>query len=184
MAKKRISVFGGSKGGNSSIHCDIARELGQELANNGFHVLWGGGHQPNTVMGELMRGVSIANGTMTACIYKKWHDPYAQYPACVENVELFDTEDSRFQRFLSASAHFALSGGDGTIEEIIRTNNELVYHDRNKPAQILIDPTGLYRGLLTSFGLVAKHGFADKLQTQGRTIRVKNAKSAIRYLQS
>lgn len=110
MEKRVAAVFAGAKSGNQPIFTKQARELGGLLASQGIHILWGGGDQEHTIMGELMRGVLDKNGKMTACILEKWHKPGKIFHENI-NVEIFKTEDARHCKFLSAYYFFALGSG-------------------------------------------------------------------------
>ncbi len=170
LTKITASVYGGSRGGNNPLFTQTAYDLGKALAERNIHILWGGGNNPNTVMGELMNGALKVNGTLTACIYKKWFNPDAKFHNNV-SVKVFETEDDRFQNFLSTSLHFALAGSDGTLEEIFRVNNYLVYHDKASAPLILIDPNGDFEPIIDLLKNIEISGFKSS-ETNKRTQRV------------
>lgn len=123
---------------------DLARRVGEAIAERGWTLVWGGGNV--SAMGALAVGARNRGGRTVGVIPKRLlHRELAD----VDADELIVTDTMRERKQIMedrADAFLALPGGLGTLEELFEawTAGYLGMHD--KPV-VLLDPTGHYDGL-------------------------------------
>jgi uncharacterized protein (TIGR00730 family) len=116
MAEKSICVYCASSQRCDAVYHDVARKLGQVLAERGYSIVYGGGAVGS--MGALADGAVAAGGKVVGIMPKfmmelEW--------AHRELTELRVVEDMRARKhaMLSASEGLVtLPGGSGTLEEL------------------------------------------------------------------
>ncbi len=142
MAKqKSVCVFCGSSSGNKAYFQDLASELGRELAQHNFCLVYGGGHVG--LMGILADSCIQMGGKVVGVI-----------PKALESLELAHTRldelrivDSMHERKALmeklSDAVIAIPGGFGTLDELneIITWRQLGFH---KMPIIILNSHGYY----------------------------------------
>jgi hypothetical protein len=97
-------------------YLDAARQMGQELARRGLHLVYGAGC--TGVMGALADGALEAGGEVTGVIPRLFTTPQLMHTG-LTHVEIVDTMHQRKARLVEmADAFVALPGGYGTFEEL------------------------------------------------------------------
>jgi uncharacterized protein (TIGR00730 family) len=137
---RSLCVYCGSSDRGPAAHRDAARALGQELAQQGVGLVYGGGRVG--VMGAIADAVLEGGGTVTGIIpdflmrHEVGHEGVTQ-------LEVVTTMHERKARMAELSDGFVvLPGGLGTLEELfeIVTWKQLGLH--TKPIVVVTSSTG------------------------------------------
>jgi len=139
MTPNSICVFCSSSDALAPHYYDIAVRLGQEIASQGYSLVYGGGKVG--LMGAVSRGVHSQGGHVTGVIPEKLMGQLYS-----EVDELFVTVGMRERKAKIESlsdAFIGLPGGFGTLEEVfeIITLKQLQYHNK---AIVLLNINGFY----------------------------------------
>lgn len=154
-----IAVYCGAKMGNDPIYQQMAYQLGQNLANNGFNLVYGGASIG--LMGAVADGVLSQGGEAVGVI----PNFMLEYEIAHQNLTRLHLTDSMHTRKTLmeyyASAFITLPGGLGTLEEImeVATWGQLKQH--NKP-MILLNVNNFYEYLISHLKLIRNQGFTKK----------------------
>lgn len=141
----RIAVYCGSSSHVSESHRNVARSLGEALAEAGVTVVYGGGRVG--LMGQVADGCLARGGHVIGIIPTRLETAEVAHAGLSELI-VVDSMHARKQLMVGLSdAVVALPGGFGTLDELFEavTWRQLGYHD--KPVAIL-DPDGYYEDLL------------------------------------
>jgi len=141
----RICVYCGSSQRVDPRYLELAGEVGRDLANRGYGVVYGGGHIG--LMGRVADGALAVEGEVFGVIPEKLRDLELAHTGCTE-MHVVDTMHARKTKMAELSdAFIALPGGFGTLEELfeVTTWTQLQYHD--KPVGVL-NAFGYYDQLL------------------------------------
>lgn len=176
----RIAVFCASADGIDQVFYDAARELGEKIGEQGWHLIYGG-----TKLG-LMREVASATikgggevtGIIPECIYKRG-------VADENSGHLIVSPDMKERKHLlreHADAFIALPGGWGTLEEIteVITLKQLGMHQ--KPI-VFLNTAHFYDPFMAFIGRVRQQGFISSAYDHLYQI-VNNVESTIEYLKN
>ena len=128
-----ITVFGSARFGEGNGYYELARQLGRELADQGFAVMTGGG--PG-IMEAANRGAVDAGGTSVGCniVLPKEQEPNAYVQQWTEFRYFF----VRKVMLLKYSCGFvALPGGYGTLDEMFETAT-LVQTDKVRDFPVIL----------------------------------------------
>jgi uncharacterized protein (TIGR00730 family) len=156
---KAITVYCSSSNHVNSVYLDVAHQLGQLIAENGYTLIFGGGQVG--LMGALSAGAREKSGKVIGIILKKFVDMGISDPA-VREMRSVETMRSRKQGLEEAGdAYIALPGGFGTFEEIteIISFKQLGFH--NNPI-IIINVSGYFDPLIKQFDLGFEEQFIEK----------------------
>ncbi|MEM8628349.1 MAG: TIGR00730 family Rossman fold protein [Pseudomonadota bacterium] len=152
--KMDICVFCGSSSGKDPAYAHIAHELGQAIAANGDHLVYGGGRLG--LMGALVEAALAAGGTATgvipAFLAERLGLPVAggQVSAVEDVIVTRDMHARKLTMFESADAFIALPGGIGTLEELVEQLTWAQLERHAKPV-ILVNTNGYWAPLLHLF---------------------------------
>jgi uncharacterized protein (TIGR00730 family) len=153
---KTIAVYCGSSAGPNEIYRKQAALLGRNLAENGIHVIFGGGKIG--LMGILADAALEAGGKVTGVIPGFLHVKEVAHDGLTELI----TVDTMHQRKAlierMCDAFIALPGGFGTLDELFEmlTWGQLGLHD--KPVGIL-NTNGFYDQILAAVDRMVNEGF-------------------------
>lgn len=154
---KSICVYCGSSDNGPAAHRDLARDLGERMADKGIQLVYGGGRVG--VMGAVANAVLDAGGTVTGVIpdflMQREHGHHD-----VTTLEVVDSMHARKARMAELSdAFIVLPGGLGTLEELfeIVTWRQLGLHD--KPI-VVINPDGHWDHLRGLIDALVSAGYA------------------------
>jgi uncharacterized protein (TIGR00730 family) len=154
--KKRVCVFCGSYTGSRPIYRETALKVGQLLAQNGYGLVYGGGHVG--LMGAVADGAIKAGGHVTGIIPKALFEVELGHEGITE-LKIVDSMHERKAMMANLSDMFiALPGGFGTFEEFFEvvTWSQLGVH--RKPSGLL-NVDGYYDGLLAMCDHAVTQGF-------------------------
>lgn len=153
-----VCVFAASSAAVDGAFCDAAFELGRLLALNGLGLVFGGGRMG--LMGACARGADAEGGRITGVIPERLNQPGIAFERCTELIVTPDMRSRKAKMEELSSAHIALPGGFGTLEELMEiiTLNQLGYI--NSPV-VVLNSFGFYDHLAELFGTFVERGFTD-----------------------
>jgi len=120
-SQKSICVYCASSPGVDPVFMETAKALGGALAEAGFRLVYGGGH--NGLMGAVARGVLAKQGNVLGII-PEFLVHYEQSGGArnldgAVMVTVPDMHTRKQKMFEEADAFIALPGGIGTLEELV-----------------------------------------------------------------
>lgn len=144
-----VCVFCASSGAVQPAYFDVAKQLGFELARQGYKLVYGGGDVG--LMGELARAAHTANGQVVGILPRALNELEGVAYDIADELIITETMAERKSLLRDRSDAFVvLPGGLGTLEEFLEvlTLKQLGYHA--KPI-ILINTGGIYDPLVRLF---------------------------------
>jgi uncharacterized protein (TIGR00730 family) len=114
---RNICVYCGSNTGNDPAYAAAARQLGQEMANEGIGLVYGAGGLG--LMGELARSVLAHGGRVTGIIPAFLSKKERMLRDADELIVVDDMHQRKKLMFDKSDAFVALPGGIGTLEELV-----------------------------------------------------------------
>ncbi len=177
---KKVCIFASSSGKVDAIYFQEAQELGKQLAQNEFSLVYGG-----SSLG-LMWACAGSAKNFGAKIYGVM--PEKLYNLCVatdECVELTVTPCMRTRKAKMdeiSDAVIALPGGFGTLEELSEmiVQKQLGYN--SKPI-VILNTNGFYDKLIEFFDVIIKENFG-RGDVRKIYFVAENAREAIEYLKT
>lgn len=155
---RNICVYCSSSNAVDEKYFIVARKLGETIAKNGDHLIYGGANLG--LMGEIAKTVKANGGKVLGVLPRSLHERKLAFH---EADELIITETMRERKEIMdqrADAFIALPGGFGTLEELIEiiTLKQLNYH--KKPV-IILNVDGFYQKLYELFEVYFANKFAN-----------------------
>lgn len=151
-----VAVFCGARHGHDPVHAAAARALGAGIAAGGRTLVYGGGGVG--LMGEVAEAAIAAGGQVRGIIPEFLTKLERPHPALVA-LEVTGNMHSRKTRMYElADAFVAMSGGIGTLDELVEviTWRQLGLHD--KPV-LLLDVNGWAQPFARLFEHYIAEGF-------------------------
>src|SRR5690348_11972348 len=130
-----ICVYCASGPGNNPAFMDAARKLGRILAENGIHLVYGGGSVG--LMGALAESVLDHGGAVTGVIPDFLVNREHMLLRVQERIITPDMHERKRVMFERADAFVALPGGVGTLEELVEQLTWAQLGRHKKPILIL-----------------------------------------------
>lgn len=158
-----VCVFCGARKGHDPRWVALARELGTALAQQGYTLLYGGGHVG--LMGEVADAALAAGGSVIGVIPESLMRREVGHIGLTE-LEVVPDMHLRKQRMVARSdAFITLPGGLGTLDEVfeVLTLAQLGEHDR---PMLIIDPAGYFDSLYRLLDEIVGQGFASAKDVQ------------------
>ena len=156
-----ISVYLGAKPGALSSFASTVEELGQLIASNNHHLIYGGSSLG--LMGKLAQSALSKGGKVTGIISKA----LVEKEVPLDNLnELVITETIQERKKLlqeRADAFIILPGGLGTFEEMFETWNAVKIGTYKKPIGLL-NYNGYFDKLIEFVDECVSHEFVTKDQ--------------------
>lgn len=152
----RITVFTGSRHGNSDAYVQAVESFAYTLADHGYGVVFGGGNVG--LMGVLADTVLASGGEVTGIMPKSLTTAEIPHPK-LTTLEIVPNMHIRKERMADlGDAFVALPGGAGTLEELFEawTWQQLGIH--TKPVALL-NVAGFWDPLLAMIDHMAAQGF-------------------------
>lgn len=113
---RRLAVFCGSSVGTNPLYRDVARELGQTLAERRIELVYGGGGIG--LMGVLADAVLAAGGRVTGVIPTGLASKEVAHPNLTDLRVVATMHERKAEMADLADAFLALPGGMGTFDEL------------------------------------------------------------------
>jgi hypothetical protein len=140
-------------------HFAIAEELGRQIAQRGWRLVFGGGRYG--LMGAVSRGAHAVGGEVTGIILQDFIDKNVH---CTETREMRSVTDMRLRKRgldEAGDGYVALPGGYGTYEELfeILSFKQLGFH--LKPV-VLLNALGYWDPLLAMIERSFELGFIQE----------------------
>jgi uncharacterized protein (TIGR00730 family) len=153
---KSVVVYCGANPGNKPVYREVAYALGQQLAQRGINVIYGGGNLG--LMGTVADGVLENGGTVTGIIPNFLAKLEVAHKTLSE-LHFVDTMHERKAKMVSLSdGVIALPGGYGTLDElfeILAWSQLQIFHG---PVGVL-NVNGFYDHLLLHLDKMVEEGF-------------------------
>jgi uncharacterized protein (TIGR00730 family) len=161
---RRVCVYAGSNPGTHPAYAGSARALGQELADRGIGLVYGGGKVG--LMGVIADSVLAAGGEAIGVMPQALIDREIGHRGLTELKVVSSMHERKALMAELADAFVALPGGIGTLEELIEvyTWSQLGIHDK---ACGVLNVRGYYDGLATFLDHAVGEGF---LRPQHRAV--------------
>ena len=156
---RSLAVYCGSAPGSRTFYQDVARELGEQLADRGIKVVYGGGSAG--LMGEMASGALAHGGDVHGVMARDLADREQAYEG-LPQLDIVDSIPERIARMEElADGFLALPGGVGTLSELFDalTNQQIGSHQ--KPV-ILFNVEGYWNPLVTLLENTISEGFTQK----------------------
>lgn len=138
-----VSIFGSARTKPGDADYEKTVEIAKKLAQNGFHIITGGGP------GIMEAGNKGAREGGTRSVGLNIHLPLEQEPNTFANVKLnfqyFFVRKVMFVKY--AQAYIAMPGGFGTMDEIFEALT-LIQTKRIKPFPVILVGSDYWSGLL------------------------------------
>lgn len=153
---KNICVFCGSAKGQGDSFIELAKNLGQEIHNRGYGLVYGGASIG--VMGAMADQILEMKGSVIGVMPKSLVNWEVEHKGLTK-FEMVDTMHERKQKMYDYSdAFLAIPGGMGTLDELfeILTWAQLQYH--KKPIYLL-NFNGFYDHLIKHIESASDAGF-------------------------
>ena len=158
-----LCVYCGSRDGLDPAHLAAAREIGREIGQRGWRLVYGGGH--TGLMGAVADAALAAGAEVIGIIPDRLIERELGHGGVTE-LQVVGSMHERKQKMAEQSdAFIALPGGIGTMEEIfeIWTWRQLGYH---RKALGLLNVAGYYDGLLAFLRTSVASGFMGDWQME------------------
>lgn len=153
---RRVCVFCGSKAGTDPIHATLAGALGEEFANRGLELVFGGGKVG--LMGILADSVLARGGRAVGVIPDPLMIKELAHTGLTE-LRVVPSMHARKALMAELSDGFvALPGGFGTLEELLETITWAQLGLHRKPIGLL-NIAGFFDPLLAMFEHAVHAGF-------------------------
>lgn len=153
---KRICVYCGSSFGNNPIYVEVAKAMGEAIAQRGDALVYGGGNVG--LMGMVADAALAAGGAAIGIMPQFLVDKEIAHKGLTE-LRVVDTMHNRKEMLMRiADAIIALPGGWGTYDELAEavTWAQLGLHD--KPIGVL-NVAGFYNPLIAQMDHAIAEGF-------------------------
>lgn len=137
--KKNICVFCGASHGNNLEYKYYAQKLGQQIAEQGRRLIYGGGNKG--LMGEIANAVLEHGGEVIGVIPERLVKAETAHHGITQLEVVADMHIRKARMTELADGFIAMPGGSGTLEEIfeIWTGAQIGYHEKPVALYNIID---------------------------------------------
>ncbi len=151
-----VCVYCGSRNGTQADHVESARQCGEQIAQRGWQLVYGGGS--TGLMGTVANGALSKGGRVVGVIPERLIQRELGHGGVTELLVVDSMHERKHLMAQRSDAFVALPGGIGTMEEIfeIWTWRQLGYHA--KPLGLL-NVKGYYDDLLRFIDRSRDEGF-------------------------
>jgi uncharacterized protein (TIGR00730 family) len=153
-----LCVFCGSRFGAETAYGEIARHLGQTLAENDVTLVYGGGGVG--LMGLAANAALAAGGKVVGVIPQFLFDREAGHPNLTELLVVKSMHERKLEMFERSDGFVVLPGGLGTLEEFFEVLSWRTLGLHDKPI-VIIDHGGYWKPLADLLHGIVAGGFAD-----------------------
>mgnify|MGYP005752100457 FL=1 len=153
---KKVTIYCGSKKGNSSVFESAARALAHEMIKRDLSLVYGAGRVG--LMGVIADEILAGNKEVLGIIPQKLVDREVAHTGCTELIVVETMRDRKWLMAERGDGFIAMPGGIGTLEELfeIMTLNQL--HYIQKPLA-LYNVNGYYDKLIDFLNHAMDSGF-------------------------
>lgn len=151
-----IAIYCGSRSGNNPIYSDQAIALAQQLAQQGFGIVYGGASIG--LMGQVAETVLQHGGEVVGVIPEFMLDYEIAHNQLTELHIVPSMHERKALMAERASAFIALAGGLGTFEEILEIATWGQLNQHQKP-MIIYNVNGFFDHLIAQLDHAVTEGF-------------------------
>lgn len=151
-----IAIYCGSRSGNNPIYSDQAIALAQQLAQQGFGIVYGGASIG--LMGQVAETVLQHGGEVVGVIPEFMLDYEIAHSQLTELHIVPSMHERKALMAERASAFIALAGGLGTFEEILEIATWGQLNQHQKP-MIIYNVNGFFDHLIAQLDHAVTEGF-------------------------
>ncbi|GHO83257.1 LOG family protein [Dictyobacter formicarum] len=159
----RICVFAGSNPGVRPEFVQAARELGQELANRGIGLVYGGGRLG--LMGAIADATLAADGEVIGVMPRGLFQREVAHEYLTKLYTVNSMHERKALMADLADAFIALPGGFGTFDELFEITTWAQIGIHTKPIGLL-DVAQFFLPLLALIEHASQEGFINPFHTQ------------------
>lgn len=175
---KTICVFASASDNIDNIYFKAAHELGAEIANNHYDVIYGGSNLG--LMGEVTSSARLRGSEIIGVMPEKLYNLGINPGDCSRFILTKGMRERKAKMDELSQALIALSGGFGTLEELAEmiVQKQLGYN--NKPI-VLLNTNGFYDNLIKFFDDIINQNFAPQICKDMYYV-AKTPKEALEYI--
>lgn len=156
---KCIAVFCGYRSGYESEFLDGARQLGEELANRGITLIYGGG--ASGMMGAVADAALSAGARVVGVIPESIVERGESHPRLTDLECVASLHERKARMAELADAFVALPGGLGTLDELLEMLTWAQLGVHTKPIG-LVNTGGYFDALLAFLDDAVRAGFVPR----------------------
>jgi uncharacterized protein (TIGR00730 family) len=156
---KSVGVFMGAEFGDEPIYSQIAKELGEYLADHQYRLVYGGGK--DGLMGEVARSTMNKGGQVLGIAPKNLAEEAIGENEITQRIDVPDMNMRKQLMIDESDAFIALPGGFGTLEEISQVVSWAKIDLHSKPLA-LYNFNGFYNTLWAWFEEAAEKQFVPE----------------------
>ncbi len=177
---KNICIFASSSSTIKSIYFKEAYNLGIEIANNGYNIIYGGSNLG--LMGEVTNAARLRGSEITGVMPQKLYDLGIHPGECSKFILTKGMRERKAKMDEISDAIIAIAGGFGTLEELseMLVQKQLGYN--NKPI-VILNTNNYYKNLINFFNDIISENFAPKI-TESIYYIANTPKEAINYIKN
>lgn len=177
---KTICVFASASDNIDNIYFKAAHELGSEIANNRYDVIYGGSNLG--LMGEVTSSARLRGSEIIGVMPEKLYNLGIHPGECSRFILTKGMRERKAKMDELSQALIALSGGFGTLEELTEmiVQKQLGY---NKKPIIILNTSGFYDKLLEFFDIIIEEKFANRISKELYFV-AKTPQEAIDYIKT
>ena len=151
-----LCVYCGSRDGSDPAHIAAAREVGRQIGQRGWRLVYGGGS--TGLMGEVANAALTHGASVIGVIPQRLIEKELGHGGVTELQIVDSMHDRKHKMAMQSDAFIALPGGIGTMEEIFEvwTWRQLGFH---RKALGLLNVAGYYDELLRFIDRSRDSGF-------------------------
>ena len=175
---KNICIFASSSSNIQKIYFNEAYNLGIEIANNNYNIVYGGSNLG--LMGEVTNAAKIRGSEITGVMPQKLYDLGIHPGNCTKFILTKGMRERKAKMDEISDAVIALAGGFGTLEELseMLVQKQLGYN--NKPI-VILNSNNYYKNLINFFNDIINENFAPEI-TKTIYYIAKTPKETIDYI--
>lgn len=154
----KVCVFAGAAPGTNPEFIACAQELGEQLAQEGFEIIYGGGAVG--LMGALADGALQVGGRVVGILPQQLADLELAHTGISEAIVVSAMHERKAFFHQLSQAFVVLPGGVGTFDELFETLAWLKLGIHQKPV-ILVNSGGYFNVAIKLIEQMEKSGFVD-----------------------
>ena len=155
----KVAVYLGSRTGKGDTYVNAAKNLGEQLAQNGHTIIYGG--STIGMMGELADAALTLGGKVIGIMPTHLVAREVAHNGLTELYEVDTMHTRKFKMAELAEAFVAMPGGCGTLDEFFEIFTWAQINLHTKPV-ILLNINGFYNALLEHFDKMIEEGFVPE----------------------
>ncbi len=177
---KNICIFASSSSTVPNIYFKDAYNLGIEIANNGYNIVYGGSNLG--LMGEITSAARLRGSEITGVMPQKLYDFGINPGECTKFILTKGMRERKAKMDEISEAIIALAGGFGTLEELseMLVQKQLGYN--NKPI-VILNTNNYYKNLINFFDDIINENFAPEI-TKSIYYIANTPKDAVEYIKN